>query len=61
VRTGPSSRAPVATRELARLLGVKFWRYDEHVMHYFRILRRDVNGSIGAAIDWNHRQLDALL
>jgi protein SCO1/2 len=55
------SGAPVATRTLARFLGVKFWRYDEHVMHDFKILRLDADGSIGAAIDWNHRQLDSLL
>jgi len=55
------SGTPAATRALARFLGVKFWRYDEHVIHDFKILRLDADGGIGATIDWNHRQLDSLL
>lgn len=55
------SGSKTATRLLARFLGVKFWSYDDHVMHDFKILRLDAQGAIGAALDWNHRQLDSLL
>jgi cytochrome oxidase Cu insertion factor (SCO1/SenC/PrrC family) len=49
------------TRRLARFLGTKFWRYDEHVMHDFRIVRLARDGSIEAAMDWQHRDTDVLL
>jgi cytochrome oxidase Cu insertion factor (SCO1/SenC/PrrC family) len=50
-----------ATRALARFLGVRFWAYDEHLMHDFKIVRLDANGAIAAALDWQHREVDRLL
>lgn len=39
--------APVAdTPALARQLGVRYWLYDEHIMHDFRLLRLDAAGRI---------------
>jgi protein SCO1/2 len=55
------SGSKIATRTLARFLGVRFWSYDEHVMHDFKILRLDADGAIETTLDWNQRQLDALL
>lgn len=49
-----------ATNALAGFLGVRFWNYDEHVLHDFKIVRLNPDGSIGAAVDWNHRSLDRL-
>ena len=34
------------TPALARLFGVKYWRYDGHIMHDFRVLRLDAEGRI---------------
>lgn len=31
---------------LARLLGVRWWLYDEHIMHDFRLLRIDAAGQV---------------
>jgi len=55
------SGSPEATRVLAAHLGVRFWRYDEHVMHDFKILRLDPGGAIAATLDWNHREPERLL
>ena len=55
------SGTPAATRVLARFLGVRFWRYDEHVMHDFKLLRLDTDGAIAATLDWHHRVIEALL
>jgi len=50
-----------ATRALARFLGVRFWTYDEHVMHDFKVVRLDAGGAIAATLDWQHREVDRLL
>lgn len=50
-----------STRTLAHFLGIKFWTYDEHVMHDFKIVRLNADGGVGASIDWSHRQLESLL
>jgi protein SCO1/2 len=55
------SGSKTATRTLARFLGVRFWSYDEHVMHDFKILRLDAQGAIEATLDWDHRQPEPLL
>jgi len=55
------SGTPAATRVLARFLGVRFWRYDEHVMHDFKLLRLDADGTIAATLDWHHRSIETLL
>jgi len=49
-----------STRTLARFLGVRFWSYDEHVLHDLRILRLTPGGEIGKILDWQHRKIDAL-
>jgi len=55
------SGTPEATRRLAQFLGVRFWRYDEHVMHDFKLLRLDADGAIAATLDWHHREAERLL
>lgn len=50
-----------ATRVLAGFLGVKFWSYDEHVMHDYKIVRLGPDGAIEAALDWNHRDVERML
>jgi cytochrome oxidase Cu insertion factor (SCO1/SenC/PrrC family) len=55
------SGSPEATRSLARFLGVRFWRYDEHVMHDFKLLRLDADGAVAATLDWHHREAERLL
>jgi protein SCO1/2 len=50
-----------ATQALARFLGIKFWTYDEHVMHDFKIVRLNADGTIAATIDWSHRHPESLL
>ena len=49
------------TRRLAQFLGVRFWRYDEHVMHDFRIVRLAADGSIASALYWDQRDTAQLL
>lgn len=34
------------TPALARLFGVKYWLFDGHIMHDFRVLRVDAEGSV---------------
>lgn len=36
----------VDTPDLARRLGVRYWLYDEHIMHDFRLLRIDEAGEV---------------
>ena len=55
------SGRPGPTRVLARFLGVRFWNYDEHVMHDFKVLRLGPEGAIAATLEWTHRGVDALL
>ena len=35
-----------AVSEIAQRLGVHYWRYGEHVMHDFRILRISADGRV---------------
>ncbi|MGH8866048.1 MAG: SCO family protein, partial [Burkholderiales bacterium] len=39
------------TERLARLLGFEFWKYDDHVMHDFRIVIFDAGGELHASLD----------
>lgn len=39
------------TERLARLLGFEFWKYDNHVMHDFRIVIFDATGALHASLD----------
>ena len=47
-----------ATQQLAALLGVRFWNYEEHVMHEFRIAHVDASGRIDRSLDWASRKED---
>ena len=40
-----------ATPAVARYLGVKYWLYDEHIMHDFRLLRVDAAGHVVRVMD----------
>lgn len=40
---------------LAARLDFKYWLYDEHVMHDFRILLLDAGGNPQQVMDWRHR------
>ena len=55
------SGGAAATRALARFLGIRVWRYDEHVMHDFKVLRLDADGAIGPSLDWHAREVQRLL
>lgn len=48
------------TRRLARFVGLRYWRYDEHLMHDFRIVRLAADGSIAATLDWDQRDRNQL-
>jgi protein SCO1 len=39
---------PASTRQLARSLGFRFWKYDRHVMHDYRIVVLDERGALTA-------------
>lgn len=39
------------TERLAEALGFPFWKYDEHVMHDFRIVVFDASGAVHAAVN----------
>lgn len=49
-----------ATRKLGQFLGIRFWSYDEHVMHDFKIVRLGADGGVQAVLDWDHREPDLL-
>jgi protein SCO1/2 len=34
------------TNKIAALLGIKFWRMDEHILHDFKVVRLNANGEI---------------
>jgi cytochrome oxidase Cu insertion factor (SCO1/SenC/PrrC family) len=39
------------TPRLARILGVNYWYYDEHLLHDFRLLRLDSQGNVIRVMD----------
>jgi hypothetical protein len=49
------------TPGLARQLGVRYWLYDEHIMHDFRLLRLDETGAIIKVMDTYDADLDAFV
>ena len=49
------SGAEADTHRLADFLGLKYWDYDEHVMHDFRIVVFDANGNRRNDILWEQR------
>jgi cytochrome oxidase Cu insertion factor (SCO1/SenC/PrrC family) len=50
-----------ATASIAQRLGVRYWRYGEHTMHDFRILRLSAEGRIVAEMTTHDQDLAALL
>ncbi|HEV7913538.1 MAG TPA: SCO family protein [Albitalea sp.] len=50
-----------ATRLLARFIGVRIWRYDEHLMHDVKVLRLSADGAIAASLDWHSSEIERLL
>ena len=56
--------AAAQTRRLADLLDMKYWVYDDHVLHDLRIAAVNASGRIVARIDWvdepPRRLVDAL-
>jgi len=53
--------SPALTRRVAALLELRYWVYDEHVLHDFRIAAVDPAGRIVARMDWVDDPVDALL
>lgn len=49
------------TKSFAALLGIKYWYYDEHLMHDFRIIRLDNDGRVVRMIDAYDAKPDQLL
>lgn len=49
------------TRSFASLLGIKYWYYDEHLMHDFRIIRLDNEGRVVKMLDAFDAKPDELL
>jgi protein SCO1 len=45
-----------ATRELAGALDFKYWSYDEHVVHDFKILLLDADGKVTRELTWPNRE-----
>ncbi len=39
------------TPAMARLLGVKYWLFDGHIMHDFRVLRLDADGRVTGVME----------
>ena len=56
---------PVLVQRIADLLEMKYWIYDDHVLHDLRIAAVDASGHIVARLDWvdepPRRLVDALL
>jgi len=49
-----------ATRAFASMLGLRFWNYDEHVMHEFGITLVDSTGHISRVLHWTNRNENLL-
>ncbi|MDR3419068.1 MAG: SCO family protein [Nevskia sp.] len=47
--------APDDTHALARMLGIDYWLYEEHVMHDFKIVLLSPDGRPQKSLDWNDR------
>jgi cytochrome oxidase Cu insertion factor (SCO1/SenC/PrrC family) len=46
---------------LAAILGFGFWRYDEHVVHDFRIVALNTDGALKGFVDSTHADWRSLL
>ena len=55
------SGSEASTRQLAQRIGVKYWRYDGHVMHDFRIVLVSPQGKVVRSIDRFDDDINALL
>jgi protein SCO1/2 len=53
--------SPEATRRLAGFLGVRYWGYDGHVMHDYRIVRLAPDGTIAQSLRWADDDIERLL
>lgn len=49
------------TRDLAALLGIKYWTMDEHILHDFKIVRLNANGEVEKEITEYGDEADDLL
>lgn len=49
------------TPALARLLGVKYWLFDGHIMHDFRVLRLDADGRVVDVMESYDASADAFV
>jgi len=41
------------TRRIARMLGISYWFYDEHLLHDFKIVLIAPDGTIRRALAWS--------
>ena len=55
------SGSPAITRHLADVLGVRYWVYDDHVLHDFRIVAVRPDGHVVARMDWVDQPIAELL
>jgi len=49
---------PSATRQFAQTFAFRYWSYDEHVLHDFRILMIGPDGEIAESLGWETRNRD---
>ena len=49
------------TKEFAKLIGIKYWSMDEHILHDFKIVRLNAQGEIEKAITDYSDEPDSLL
>jgi cytochrome oxidase Cu insertion factor (SCO1/SenC/PrrC family) len=49
---------PAITRQFAEAIQFRYWSYDEHVLHDFRILMIRPDGEIAGSLDWETRNRD---
>jgi len=49
------SGPPETTQKLAQYLGIKYWRYDDHVMHDFTIAMLNPTGTVIKTMNWDQR------
>jgi len=50
-----------ATRTLANALGVRYWSYDDHIVHDYKVVRLARDGSVVASLKWSDEQVERLL
>jgi cytochrome oxidase Cu insertion factor (SCO1/SenC/PrrC family) len=50
-----------ATHTLAHARGVRYWSYDDHIVHDYKVVRLAGDGSIAASLKWSDEQVERLL